>query len=362
MCIRDRQKEYYSEIKENLTEGHVVVNCDFAENYSFIVQDEVHSFHWTTCQATLHPFIIYYKWEGKLKHLQFVFISDCLEHNIVAFYVFQEKLLEILKQTLPFTLKKITYFSDGSAAQYKNRKNFYNLCLHKADFEVEAEWQFFATSHGKSACDGLGGTVKRLAAKASLQRPYDQQILTPKQLHDFATENISSIDFEYCTTDDYEETKKYLLPRLSESKAIVGTQKFHSFVPFSEHQIIAKPYYFSQDESLKCVTTVYQITPTNLEHIASGFVTVTYENSWWLGCIEGKNHDMYRVNFLHPKGPARSFFYPQPKDVLDVPGNTLLQKLDPSTATGRMYTLSAEEMKLSSLALEKYLKRLKRNI
>lgn len=56
--IANQQKEYYSERKEDLIEGHVVVNCDFAENYSFVVQDEVQSFHWTTSQATLHPFII----------------------------------------------------------------------------------------------------------------------------------------------------------------------------------------------------------------------------------------------------------------------------------------------------------------
>lgn len=56
--ITNQQKEYYSKIKEDLIEGHVVVNCDFAENYSFVVQDEVQSFHWTTSQATLHPFII----------------------------------------------------------------------------------------------------------------------------------------------------------------------------------------------------------------------------------------------------------------------------------------------------------------
>lgn len=360
--IASQQKEYYSEIKENLTEGHVVVNCDFAENYSFVVQDEIQSFHWTTSQATLHPFIIYYKWEGKLKHLQYVFISDCLEHNTVAFYVFQKKLLEILKQTLPFALKKITYFSDGSAAQYKNKKNFLNLCLHKTDFEVEAEWEFFATSHGKSACDGLGGTVKRLAAKASLQRPYDQQILTPKELYEFALENIKNIDFEYSTTEDYEETKEWLLSRLSESKAIVGTQKFHSYKPHTESQITVKPYHFSLAESLECVTTVNQITPSNLENIAAGFVTVAYDDSWWLGCIEEKHNSMYRINFLHPKGPARSFCYPQPRDLLDVPGNTLLLTVDPTTATGRTYTLSAEEMKLSSLALEKYLKRSKRNI
>lgn len=112
-----------------------------------------------TIQATLHPFIIYYKWEGKLKHLQYVFISDCLEHNTFTFYVFQKKLLEILQQTLPFALKNITYFSEGNGAQYKNKKNFPNVCLHKTDFEGEAEWEFFATSHGKNASDGFGGAV-----------------------------------------------------------------------------------------------------------------------------------------------------------------------------------------------------------
>ena len=35
-----------------------------------------------------------------------------------------------------------------------------------------------ATAHGKGACDGIGGTVKRLAARASLQKPYSDQIMT----------------------------------------------------------------------------------------------------------------------------------------------------------------------------------------
>ena len=92
-------------------------------------------------------------------------------------------------------MKKIFYFSDGAASQYKNRKNFINLCHHSTDFSVDAEWHFSATSHGKSACDGVGGTVKRLAARASLQRPIDQQILTPCQLFEWARENIPSSVF-----------------------------------------------------------------------------------------------------------------------------------------------------------------------
>ena len=88
------------------------------------------------------------------------------------------------------------YFSNGAASQYKNRKNFINLCNHQEDFEVNAEWHFSATSLGKGACDGLGGTVKRVAARASLQRPYDEQIMTPGQLFEWACDNIPAVSFE----------------------------------------------------------------------------------------------------------------------------------------------------------------------
>ena len=101
------------------------------------------------------------------------------------------------------------YFSDGAASQYKNRKNFINLCHHEEDFGVHAEWHFFATSHGKGPCDGLGGTIKRLAARASLQRPYAQQIMTPRQLFEWATDSITAVYFEYCSSEDYKREQTF---------------------------------------------------------------------------------------------------------------------------------------------------------
>ena len=64
---------------------------------------------------------------------------------------------------------------------------------------------FRATSHGKGACDGLGGTVKRLAARASLQRLYDRQIMTPMQLYEWAHDNLQGIVFEWCNGVEYSE-------------------------------------------------------------------------------------------------------------------------------------------------------------
>ena len=54
--------------------------------------------------------------------------------------------------------------------------------LSKSDFSctsfgITAERNFFATSHGKNLCDGVGGTVKHLAARASLQRSCFLRIL-----------------------------------------------------------------------------------------------------------------------------------------------------------------------------------------
>lgn len=111
-------------------------------------------------------------------------VSDCPHHDTVTVHLFQKSFIRFAAARLH--PKNIIYFSDGAASQYKNRKTFLNLCYHKDDFGVKAERHFSATSHGKGACDGLGGMVKRLAARASLQRPYNDQLMTPHQLFDWA--------------------------------------------------------------------------------------------------------------------------------------------------------------------------------
>ena len=87
-----------------------------------------------------------------------------------------------------------------------------------------------------SCTNGLGGTVKRLAARASLQRPYDEQIMTPRQLFEWASSNISAVSFEYCSTDDYEREQTHLERRFQRARTIPRTRKLHSLCPnFKRH-------------------------------------------------------------------------------------------------------------------------------
>ena len=176
------------DLKENLAEGTCVVLRDFAENYSFMVQDAAQGYHWDNSQATLHPFTVYFRKDDKLVCESVCMISDNLKHDTVAVHAFQKRLIPYLQQLT--NTNKVIYFSDGAASQYKNYKNFANLCCHYQDFGVNAEWHFFATSHGKSPCGGIGGTAKRLVARASLQSPVQGHILTPTQIFDCATKNM----------------------------------------------------------------------------------------------------------------------------------------------------------------------------
>ena len=123
-------------------------------------------------------------------------INDYLKHDTLSVYVFIEETIKILKATVPH-ISNLIYFTDGSTAQYKNYKNLSNLCHHQQDFGLTAEWKFYATSHGKGPCDGIGGTVKRLATRASLQAPIHGQILTPLQLYEWGVNELTSIKLVY---------------------------------------------------------------------------------------------------------------------------------------------------------------------
>ena len=120
-------------------------------------------------------------------------------------------------------VKKHEYFSDGCAGHYKNFKNLINLTLHHQDFGLDASWTFFATSHGKSPCDGIGGTVKRLTARASLHRSTFQQILTARDMFNFCCQSIEGIDFHFISKENMVEVRGQLADRFSKGRTVPGT-------------------------------------------------------------------------------------------------------------------------------------------
>ena len=57
ICVAKQQAMFLQKTKANLLPGTVVVLGDFAENYSFVIQDAMQGYHRTNSQATIHPFV-----------------------------------------------------------------------------------------------------------------------------------------------------------------------------------------------------------------------------------------------------------------------------------------------------------------
>jgi hypothetical protein len=72
---------FLKELKCYLYPGEFMVLCNFAENYSFILQGEAQGFQQDNEQDTVHPlFVIYFKKLDALniEYENLVMISECL--------------------------------------------------------------------------------------------------------------------------------------------------------------------------------------------------------------------------------------------------------------------------------------------
>ena len=136
--------------------------------------------------------------------------------------------------------------------------------MHKSDFKVDAEWNFFATSHGKSACDGIGGTVKRLASCESLRRPTEDQILTPEDLqaYNWSSRALKDITTLWLPSTGLNDVMALLENRFERAIPIPRMQEWHRFVPLDNQRIQVST--FSGCDHQEAFTTVKKTMATRL--------------------------------------------------------------------------------------------------
>ncbi len=255
-------------------------------------------------------------------------------------FAFLKVVIEHLKTKFP-SVQKIHYFTDGCAGQYKNKNNFINLSHHKEDFRLAAEWNFFATSHGKSACDGIGGTVKRLVTKASLQCPYNDQILTSEAKVDFCTKNIPGIKIFNVSPEDVTKSASELKDRFDIAQTVKGTLQFHRFVPVSKSLLHvyklsgqASPLELVPISKSNDVEPVPE-PPQQLDKMEKNFVCCMYDGFPWIGMVEKISEEFgdFHINFMHPHGPTKQFKWPLEPDHCWVTEANILCKVDTPSLT-----------------------------
>ena len=348
--IATSQAKYLKKVKEELREEEVIVLGDFAENYKFIIQDEIQGFHWNKQSCTLQPIVIYHIKDNKLTERSLCFISDDLNHDTGFVHEVMKRSADFIKEEICPEVSKVHYFSDGCAGQYENCKNFINLCLHEKDFGIECNWSFFATTHGKSPCDGVGGTLKRLTARASLQKPMADQIFTPMAVFHYCKESVQGINVLLITTEEMEVAREQLKERFSSVTTLPGTRSFHHFVPLSESVMAAKRVSEDQVYAIEFdLIRGMKSKPGNssADPKLSDFVVCAYDEKHWIGIVDAidEEHDNIKVKFMYPCYPARSYNWPGRDDICFVPNVNVLCIIGaPVTVTRRQYKLNDEDI------------------
>ena len=99
-------------------------------------------------------------------------MSDTLSHDKYTAAVMLEAIIDKIQAQQSIPLTQLDIFSDGAAQHFKQKFMLTFITTMKQTKGLTINWNYFATSHGKGAVDGVGGTVKRAVHNAIMTRRY----------------------------------------------------------------------------------------------------------------------------------------------------------------------------------------------
>lgn len=325
--VQRMQSRHFQELKKNTTNETAVLQVDFAENYTCVNQDEIQSAHWHQKQITLFTAVAWVGDSAKPTRC-FVNISDDLTHNKHSVWVFMKNIIKSLQAEFP-NLKLVHVFSDGCAGQFKNRYTLLNLTYFLQDFGVNGTWNFFATSHGKGAVDGIGGTVKRTVWRLVKSR---QCIVScAEQFYECARNAIKGVTVLFTSAEDVDAASNCLNTRWDSVKAIPKLHKFHCFHPVGQGVIKAALTFHGdmsttvalEDVEPQCIAGTSTSSSVESKHICVGdFVLVMLDlngkpntkKEYYAEVLDldGEN-DSVVLKYMHPSGS--SWIWPKMEDI-----------------------------------------------
>ena len=239
-----------------------------------------------------------------------VVVSDYMQHNKTSAVIFTDKILA----KLPDDVREVKIWTDGPASQFKNK---YVIAAMKAlscnCHGVKLVWNFFATSHGKGPVDGVGGTLKRIAAEKVRSR----QCIINGMIDFVAAVRDSSITVTPMTADAVKQREREL--RLDdvfgEAEAVKGISDFHCF-EWQYDDLITKQYCSEVLVSPKSTQAIIpstsavnhgssneleaDATRTILTQIGHWYAVYWRDSDYWfVGRVIQQTEHLVKLEFIH---------------------------------------------------------------
>ena len=136
------------------------------------------------------------------------------------------------------------------------------------------------------------------------QTKFSNQILTPKQLFDFAEANFDGV-----TSVEVVSNTGFLESQFATSNTFKQTQSHHQFISTSSSFSLTmkKTSYATHLKKVSLTGGASSKVQTTIEDIKPGkFYVCQYDNDWYfyVANFMSSEHGDVNMKFLHPKGPS----------------------------------------------------------
>lgn len=222
--IKNEQSRYFHHKLKNLQDYEAVMQIDFSENGTVINQDAIQSSYWCQQQVGIYTVVV---WLKNIT-LSYAVLTNYLSHDKYAVNYFNKLIINDLIVTRKLRINRLEVFSDGAAQHFKQRFTLHSFSTLTQVFpEVDFYWNYFASSHGKGAVDGIGGTLKRavydeIKSRRSVATNWKDYACIAKRI--MKTINVFVVDDNNITADKETQNAIYAVV-----KHIYGIQKMHRF-------------------------------------------------------------------------------------------------------------------------------------
>ena len=137
------------------TTDQAYLHMDWAENLEIKIPGEVQSAFFSHTSISLHTGYLYSKEDSG----GFVSLSDDGCHKAEAIHT---AIKPVIEKLIERGIKHLVCVSDSPTSQCRNNKNMWLTKQLAIQHKITIEWLFTEAGHGKSCCDGIGGTLKNL--------------------------------------------------------------------------------------------------------------------------------------------------------------------------------------------------------
>ena len=190
------------------------IHMDWAENLEVHIPGEIQSAYFSHLSVSIHTGYLYSKDDCG----GFASLSDENNHKAEAIHA---ALKPVVENLVDKGIKHLICVSDSPTSQYRNNKNVHLTKELAVKHGISIEWIFTEAGHGKSCCDGVGGTIKTLIRDLTA---FNTSIVITKASDVLELiQNQTTIDLTIHTKEDIQ----VILDNLPYLSSLKGANKFH---------------------------------------------------------------------------------------------------------------------------------------